>query len=84
MTLGQGIKASLKIRAIFLRVATPSDGMRLIVLIHATRGEDSAMDIRLEADVCQVKRTDGVGSHRLRLILLTPVDVGSASASSSV
>lgn len=58
--------------------------MRLIVLIHAACGEDSTMDICLEAGVCQVKRTDGVGPHRLRLILFTPVDVGSASASSSV
>lgn len=65
MTLGEGIKASLKIRAIFLRVATSSDGMRLIVLIHATCGKDSAVDIRLEAGICQVERADGVGSHRL-------------------
>lgn len=84
MTLGKGIKAALKIRTIFLRIATPSDGVRLVVLIHAARGEDSAMNIHLVAGVCQVERTDGIGSHRLRLIIFTPVDVGPASASSSV
>lgn len=84
MALDQGVKASLKVWTVFLRIATPADGMSLVVLIDTPSGEDGAMDIGLKAGICQVQGANGIRSYRLGLVVLAPVDVGPPSASGSV
>lgn len=84
MALRQRVKASFKVWVVLFRITTPSDGVRLVVLIHAASSEDGTMDLGLEAGICQVQCADDVGSYRLGLVVFTPVNIWSPSASGSI
>lgn len=84
VALGQRVKAPFKIWAVLFCITTPSDGVRLVVLIHTASSEDGTMDLGLKAGICQVQRANDIGSYRLGLVVFTPVDIWSSSASGSI
>lgn len=58
--------------------------MRIVVLVDATSGKDSNVDAFEEAAVGQVQCTNNIGAHRLLLVVLAPVDIGTSCAAGSI
>lgn len=84
MCLGLRVKAAGEVGLVGLRVAGAVPGVLLIVLVDATGGEDGAVNAFKITAVGQIEGADNIGSHRLLLVILAPVDVGTTCAAGGV
>jgi len=84
MCLGLGVERTIKVGIVSLEETRATNWVAIIVGVDASSGKDSNVDALLVADICQVQGTDNIISNGLFLMVLTPIDVGSASRTSSV
>lgn len=82
--LGLGVERAIEVGWVSLEVSWAANWVLLIVGVDASSGEDSAVNLLLEAAIGQVDGTDYVASHSSLLVVLAPIDIGAASAASTV
>lgn len=84
MCLGLGIKAAGEVGRVGLGIAGAVPGMLLVVLVDAASREDGAVDAFEITAVGQIEGANNVGAHRLLLVVLAPIDVGTACTASGI
>lgn len=84
MSLGLGVKAAREVGLVGLGVAGAVPRVLLVVLVDAAGREDGAVDALEIAAVGQVEGANDVGPHRLLLVVLAPVDIGTTCAAGGV
>lgn len=84
MALGHGVEAADKVGSVLLLEASTAHGVLLIVLVDASGRKDGAVNTSLGALIGQRQSANDVGANRLLLVVLAPVNVGSASAARGV
>lgn len=81
---GLRVEAAGEVGWVGLGVAGAVPGVLLVVLVNAAGCEDGAVDALEVTAVGQVEGANDVGSHRLLLVVLAPVDVGTTRAAGGV
>lgn len=84
MALGHGVEAADKVGSILLLEASTAHGVLLIILVDASSRKYGAVNTSLGTLIGQRQSANDVGANSLLLVVLAPVDVGSASAASGV
>ena len=84
MRLGLRVEAPGKVGLVLLLEALAAHGVLLVVLVDAARREDGAVDAAEEAAVGEVEGADDVAPYGSLLVVLAPVDVGTAGDASGV
>jgi len=77
--LGLGVERSSKIGLVSLEVSRSANWMGIVVGIDATSSKDGDVNAFQEASIGQVQGTNDIVSDGLLLMVLTPVDIWSAS-----
>jgi len=78
------IERAVEIGLVGLEVSRPSNWVRLIILINATRSIDGNMDSLQVTSIGQVQSTDDIASDGLLLIIFTPIDIWTAGATGTI
>lgn len=84
MCLGFRVERTIKIGLVCLEEAWSANWVGIIVCVDATGGKDSDVNALQEAAVGQVQGANDIVSDGILLVILAPVDIGSASGASSV
>lgn len=84
MCLGLGVERTIEVGFVSLGEARAANWVAVIVGVDASSGKDSDVNALQEAAVCQVEGTDNIVSDGLLLVVLAPIDVRSASGTSSI
>jgi len=84
MSLGLGVERAVKVGLVSLEVSRATNWVCLVVGVDATGGEDGDVNASLVAAIGQVESTDNIISDGLLLVILTPIDIWTASRSSCV
>src|SRR5690606_30605031 len=79
-----GIETSTKIRWIVLRETPAANGMFLIIFVDTPGGKNRKVYSPFVAEVCDSQGPNYVGANSCFLVVLAPINVGTASASSTV
>lgn len=84
MALGLGVEASFEVGGVRLEVSGATDGVGIVVLVNTTSRIHGNVDASLKTEVGQIESADGIGSYRLLLMILAPIDIGPSSTSSAI
>lgn len=78
MCLGFRVEGTGKVGLVCLQETWATNGMGIIIGVDAASGKDGNVNVLLEADIRQVQRANDIVPDRLLLVILAPVDIGSA------
>jgi hypothetical protein len=84
MAFDLGVEAALEVGQIRFCESGATNGVSIVVVIDTTGGVYGAMNASLETEVGQIERSNSVGSYRLLLVVLAPVDIRTSSTSGAV
>lgn len=82
--LGFGVERAIEVGLVSLEETWATNRVGVVVGIDTASGKDSDVNALLVTAIGQVNGTDNVVSDGLLLVVLAPVNVGSASRSSSI
>ena len=82
--LGLGVEGAVKVGLVGLEETWTANWVGLIVGVDAAGSEDGDVNALQEAGIGQVQGANDIVSDGVLLVVLTPVDVGAASGTSSV
>lgn len=84
MGLGLRVETATEVGLVRLSKSRSTPWVRIVVLVDAASGKDSNVNALEEAAVGQVQCADNIGTHRLLLVVLAPVDIGTSRAAGSI
>jgi len=82
--LGLRVERTIEVGLVSLEESRAANWVAVVVGVDASSGKDSDVNALQVAGVSQVQGTDNVVSDGLLLVVLAPVDIGSASGTSSI
>lgn len=84
MGLGLGVEAAIEVGQVCLLESRTANRVGIVIVVDTSSGEDSAVNTAREAQIGQIQSSNDVGTDRVLFMVLTPVDIGSSGAASTV